>query len=138
MSKTTKTTTSKKAVPANAAEKKSESTGKTAAKAVEKASVKPTPEKVSAQDTEAYAAEKPSAEPRKAETALALESEKTKTSTKAKEGQVPSSVLIIPELKSEMIATCAYLMWEQEGYQHGKDREYWLRAEEKLAKEFAS
>ncbi len=30
------------------------------------------------------------------------------------------------------VATKAYLLWEEEGYQHGKDREYWLKAESLL------
>lgn len=36
------------------------------------------------------------------------------------------------------IAQCAYLMWEKEGYQHGRDKEYWLRAEEQLKKSLAT
>lgn len=38
-------------------------------------------------------------------------------------------------IDSQAVATRAYLLWEQEGYQHGRDREYWLRAEELLKKE---
>lgn len=35
-------------------------------------------------------------------------------------------------ISNENISHCAYLLWEQEGYQHGRDREYWFRAEEQL------
>jgi hypothetical protein len=34
--------------------------------------------------------------------------------------------------KHEEIARCAYLLWEQDGRPHGRDKEYWCRAEQEL------
>lgn len=36
------------------------------------------------------------------------------------------------------IRTRSYLLWEREGYQHGKDQEYWLRAKTELEAEIAA
>lgn len=33
---------------------------------------------------------------------------------------------------TEEIAQCAYLIWEKEGKQPGRDREYWMQAETQL------
>ena len=30
----------------------------------------------------------------------------------------------------DLVSQAAYFLWEKEGYQHGREREYWLRAEE--------
>ena len=39
------------------------------------------------------------------------------------------------EVCRHALALRAYYLWEQGGYQHGRDREYWLKAEEILQKE---
>lgn len=36
------------------------------------------------------------------------------------------------KLKHESVAQFAYFIWEKEGYQHGRDKEHWLQAEEHL------
>jgi hypothetical protein len=36
------------------------------------------------------------------------------------------------EITCESIATCAYLLWEQQGRPHGRDFELWLQAEKQL------
>lgn len=36
------------------------------------------------------------------------------------------------------IRTRSYMLWEREGHQHGKDKEYWLRAKAELEAEFAA
>jgi hypothetical protein len=41
------------------------------------------------------------------------------------------------KIDAQAIALRAYYLWEQEGHQHGRDREYWWRAEELLKKESA-
>jgi len=47
---------------------------------------------------------------------------------------VPSSVTVIsvPQSLEEEIRICAYLLYEQEGRQEGRDQEYWLRAESQV------
>jgi len=36
------------------------------------------------------------------------------------------------KLTDEDIARCAYLIWEKEGKQEGREREYWVQAETQL------
>jgi Protein of unknown function (DUF2934) len=38
----------------------------------------------------------------------------------------------------ENVRLRSYLIWEHEGCQHGRDREYWLRAEQELKQEMNS
>jgi hypothetical protein len=42
------------------------------------------------------------------------------------------------ELSSDVIAARAYVIWEQQGRPHGKDRENWLLAESQLKQEIQS
>jgi hypothetical protein len=37
-----------------------------------------------------------------------------------------------PALSRDEIATLAWQLWEKEGSQHGRDQEYWFRAEQQL------
>jgi hypothetical protein len=37
-----------------------------------------------------------------------------------------------PALGRDEIATLAWQLWEKEGSQHGRDQEYWYRAEQQL------
>ncbi len=41
------------------------------------------------------------------------------------------------QINAQAVARRAYFLWEREGHQHGRDREYWLKAEELLRKELA-
>ena len=43
-----------------------------------------------------------------------------------------------PAVSDDDIAVMAYFLWEQEGYIHGRDGEYWFRAEELLRNKLAS
>ena len=42
------------------------------------------------------------------------------------------AVISAPNTLEEEIRTRAYLLYEQEGRQDGRDREYWLRAESEI------
>lgn len=122
-----KVTTTKKAGSSAAGEKKAST-----AKATESKTVEKTPAKTSESKT--------------------LVAETKTTKTELKETSKPENISVLPActkeahtdltivepLNSEHVAKCAYLLWEQEGYQHGKDREYWLRAEEQVRKELAA
>jgi hypothetical protein len=58
------------------------------------------------------------------------ESAKVENTIEAKKADTASSSL--PTFTLEDVATCAYIMWEKDGYQHGYDKDYWFRAEETL------
>lgn len=42
------------------------------------------------------------------------------------------------DLREDEVAVRAYYLWENEGYQHGRDNEHWFRAEEQLRNEILS
>lgn len=63
------------------------------------------------------------------------ESSKTKTESIKATAKSEEKTARPAPLNEQAIATSAYLLWEEEGYQHGRHEEYWLRAEEELKKQ---
>jgi hypothetical protein len=90
--------------------------GKTAVVTEKKATVPP-PKEVKASCTQATQTPSRAAEPR-----ITIINDEPKASSSSK-------------IDAQKIAQRAYYLWEKEGYQHGRDREYWLRAEELLKKD---
>lgn len=48
------------------------------------------------------------------------------------------AVALRREITTENIAACAYTLWEQSGCPHGRDMEFWLKAEQLLKQETQS
>ena len=46
------------------------------------------------------------------------------------------AVISVPNTLEDEIRTRAYLLYEQEGRQDGRDREYWLRAESEVLEQY--
>jgi len=61
-----------------------------------------------------------------------------KASTTNGDNSAGSSVTVIsaPNTLENEIRLRAYLLYEQEGRQEGRDREYWLRAESQILEQF--
>jgi hypothetical protein len=45
------------------------------------------------------------------------------------------AVALRREITTENIAACAYTLWDQSGRPHGRDMEFWLKAEQQLKQE---
>jgi len=48
----------------------------------------------------------------------------------------PVAVISAPNTLEDEIRTRAYLLYEQEGRQDGRDKEYWLRAESEILEQY--
>jgi hypothetical protein len=61
-----------------------------------------------------------------------------KAYTTASDNYAGSSVAVIsaPNTLEDEIRTRAYLLYEQEGRQDGRDKEYWLRAESEILEQY--
>jgi len=61
-----------------------------------------------------------------------------KAYTNGNNNHAGSSVVVIsaPNTLEDEIRTRAYLLYEQEGRQDGRDKEYWLRAESEILEQY--
>ena len=61
-----------------------------------------------------------------------------KAYTTSNDNHAGSSVAVIsaPNTLEDEIRTRAYLLYEQEGRQDGRDKEYWLRAESEILEQY--
>jgi hypothetical protein len=104
---------------------------------------KDTAVKAAAKKSAASGSGKPVSEPPSARTAAS-----NKTPPKAEPEKYPaqktacchdeSECTAEVDLDADAIATCAYYLWEKEGFQHGRDSEHWFRAEEQLRAEISA
>lgn len=78
-------------------------------------------------------------QPVESKTEKATEKATPSTATKSTTDKVISVTELsnVPQLEllHAQISQCAYFLWEKEGYQPGRENEYWLRAEEIVSKE---
>lgn len=89
--------------------------------------------------TPAKEAVAPKAETKATTTKAAVQApQETITKTQPVPAPATNKIETVITLDTENIAQHAYFLWQQEGYQHGKDREYWLRAEDQLKKQLAT
>jgi hypothetical protein len=65
-----------------------------------------------------------------------IRAKKTQVSTDDNHGNTSVTVISAPNTVEEEIRTRAYLLYEREGRQEGRDQEYWLRAESEILERY--
>ena len=68
--------------------------------------------------------------------ATSVRSKKAYTTTGDNHAGPSVTVISAPNTLEDEIRTRAYLLYEQEGRQDGRDREYWLRAESEILEQY--
>ena len=68
--------------------------------------------------------------------ATSVRSKKTYTTDNNNYAGPSVAVISAPNTLEDEIRTRAYLLYEQEGRQDGRDREYWLRAESEILEQY--